>query len=107
MNQELERELIKETTIEDVPEKFRPFVELVGIENVIKLSKYALGDEIYFPKPDTIIRKARNRRIKEEYTGYNEKELAKRYDVTIEQIKKILRDCNPQQISIFDIQHIF
>lgn len=86
------RELIDETTIEDISESYRPVVEIIGIEKFLELSDYARGDELYFPKVENIIAPARNRRIKKEWNGYNSKELADRYNLTTKQIGNILKD---------------
>ena len=79
-------ELIADTTLEDVGESCRPLVELIGLENVLKLSAYSMGDKIYFPKVERLIAPARNRRIRKEYNGFNIKELAQAYDLTTNQI---------------------
>lgn len=89
----MQQELLGETTIEDIPERFRDIVEIIGIEAYAKLSDYARGDKIYFPKVETIVMSARNRRIRKEHNGYNQKELAERYDMTIQQVNNILKDC--------------
>lgn len=88
----LEKELIADTTMEDIAERYRPVVEIVGIEKYIEISRYAMGDEIYFPKPETLLAPARNRRIRKEYNGFNAKELAQRYNLTLPQIHAILKD---------------
>lgn len=100
----LTRDLIAETTLEDISESYRPVVDIIGIEKFIELSDYARGDELYFPKPENIIAPARNRRIKKEWNGYNSKELAEKYNLTIKQIGNILKD-EPMigQMSIFDM----
>ncbi len=105
MEDRLRRELIEDTTIEDIAESYRPVVQIIGIEKFIELSAYAKGDELYFPKPENIIAPARNRRIKREWDGYNVKELAEKYNLTIKQIWNILKD-EPLigQISIFDLE---
>ena len=84
--------LIAETTLEDIAERYRPVVEIIGIGKFAELSEYAKGDELYFPKVENIIAPARNRRIKEEWNGWNAKELADRYNLTVKQIEKILKD---------------
>lgn len=88
----LEQELIADTTMEDIAERYRPVVEIVGIEKYIEISRYAMGDEVYFPKPETLLAPARNRRIRKEYDGFNAKELAQRYNLTLPQIHTILKD---------------
>lgn len=101
---ELTKTLIDETTFEDISENYRPVVEIIGIEKFIELGEYAKGDELYFPKLENIIAPARNRRIKAEWNGYNSKELAEKYNLTVKQIGNILKD-EPLigQMSIFDI----
>ena len=84
-------ELIAETTLEDIAENYRPVVEIIGIEKFIELSDYAKGDELYFPKVENVIAPARNRRIKKEWDGYNSKELAEKYNLTLKQIGNILK----------------
>ena len=104
---ELTRALIEETTLEDISESYRPVVEIIGIRKFIELSEYAKGDELYFPKTENIIAPARNRRIKKEWNGYNSKELAEKYNLTIKQIGNILKD-EPMigQLSIFDMADV-
>lgn len=89
---EITRELIHETTAEDIAERYRPVVDIVGVERFALLADYAAGDELYFPKPENIVIPARNRRVKEEWNGYNMKQLAEKYNLTIGQIRNILRD---------------
>lgn len=83
MDEELLNELIEDTTLDDIGERYRGIVEIIGIRNFIKLSNYARGDELYFPKLENVIGPARNRRIKKEFNGYNDKELADRYNLTV------------------------
>lgn len=91
MDEALLNELIEDTTIEDIGERYRKIVEIVGIRKFILLSNYARGDELYFPKVENVIGPARNRRIKKEFNGYNGKELADRYNLTVKQIQNIMR----------------
>lgn len=99
----IKRELIKNTSMEDIAPKYRPVAEIVGMEKFIELSEYALGDELYFPKVENILAPARNRRIKQEFDGENVKELADRYDLTVKQVAYILRNVpHPEQMDIFE-----
>lgn len=100
------RELIRETTLEDISENYREVVEIIGIDKFIELSDYARGDELYFPKVENIIAPARNRRIKKEWNGYNSKELADKYNLTTKQIGNILKG-EPMigQMSIFNMNN--
>lgn len=98
-----EKELLEDTSVEDLPEEMQTIAGLIGIENVLKLSHYVKGGKIYIPIPEALLRKARNRKIKEEYDGYNCRELAERWDITEDHVRKILRDYNPQQMNIFEV----
>lgn len=91
MSPELRKELIEDTTISDIPDRYQRIVEIIGVEKYIELSDYAKGDELYFPKVDSILAPARNRRIRKEFNGYNAKELADRYNLTLPQILNIIK----------------
>ena len=95
MGDELLEELIADTTIEDIGERYRDVVKLIGIRNFILLSNYSRGEELYFPKVENVVAPARNRRIKKEYNGYNDKELAERYNITVKQVQRVMRDETP------------
>lgn len=92
MDEKLLDELIEDTRLDDIAERYRGIVDIVGIRKFILLSNYSRGDELYFPKVENVVAPARNRKIKKEYNGYNSKELAARYNLTIKQIQKILKD---------------
>lgn len=104
MERNLKKALIAETTMEDIEDRKRPIADIIGIEKFVELSEYAKGEELYFPKAENVIAPARNRRIKKEYNGYNEKELAVKYELTIRQVSNILKDVpHPDQMSFFDL----
>lgn len=103
MRKKLMDELAAETTMEDIADTYKPLVEMIGLGNVLKLSQYFMGDKMYLPKAERLLSPARNRRIRREYNGYNTKELAQEYELTTNQILQIIRDLDPQQISLFDI----
>ena len=102
----LMRELVNETKEEDIADRYRPIVDIIGVDAFVELSIYACGDELYFPKPENIVAPAGNRRVKKEYNGYNLKELAEKYNLTTVQIRNILKD-EPMigQMSIFDMEN--
>lgn len=100
----LVEELIAETTIDDIQDSKKPIASITGIKTFAELGEYAKGEELYFPTVENIIAPARNRRIKNEYNGYNEKDLAIRYGITIKQVINILKDVpHPAQMNIFDL----
>lgn len=103
MEREMEEKLLKDVKIEELPDEMQILAHLIGLENLFKLSHYANGSQIYIPVPETFLRNARNREIKREYNGFNCKEISKRWKITEEQVRKILRGYDPKQISIFDL----
>lgn len=103
MDDRLLNELLALTKVNDLPDSMQPVAELIGMDNLLKLSKYVSGSEIYIPIPETLVRKARNAKILEEYNGYNAKVLAKKYGITEDMIKKIVHGYEPTQYSIYDL----
>ena len=47
MSPEVIRELIKDTDITDIPEKYRNIAEMTGVENYLDLCDYAKGPGIW------------------------------------------------------------
>lgn len=84
--------LKEKVVLDDIPERYLPIVEILGIPLFIKMCEFSVGDEIYFPKVETVLAPARNREIVKEYDQYNTIELAKKYNLTVPQVKKIVRD---------------
>ena len=104
MDKRLIKELTEETSIEDVPERYRQLAELIGVENLVKLADYMNGDMMYIPRADGLLTAARRRRIKAEFDGGNRAELAQKYDMTPRQIANILKECDiVGQTDIYDI----
>ncbi len=74
-------------------------VEVVGLEMAKKIVAALGGDAVYVPKVESVIRMARNRRICKEFTGFNHKDLAAKYDLTTRHIRKIIdkhREVSPK-----------
>ena len=102
MEKRIEMKLLNEAKIEDLQENMQVIAEMIGLENLYKLSQYANGSELYIPIPESLLRNVRNRKIKEEYNGYNEKNLAIKYSLTEKQIRNILGEYDPKQVTIFE-----
>lgn len=67
--------------------------EIIGIENYIKLIKLIDGDTIYIPKYDGFFQANIDEEIRRKFNGYNYKELAKEYNLTVKTIyNKIPKD---------------
>lgn len=66
--------------------------ELVGVENMFKLSREFGGLVIFIPKLDAFEREMRDVIIRREYDcGKTVRDLAKKYDLTVRQIYYILK----------------
>ena len=88
-------ELLKLVDVSDIPETYQPVVSLIGLDNFLKMCRYAMGDEVYFPMQKNILLKTRNRLIVQEYNGYNLEELSQKYDLTAKHISNIIKGSNP------------
>ncbi len=77
-------------------------VDTVGLEQAKKIVAALGGDNLYIPKVESVIRMARNRRINKEFTGFNHKELAVKYNLTPRHIRGIVEnsmDCKNEKSS--------
>lgn len=82
--------LLQELRLEDLTTEQRQIAEEIGIQAYIKLSLLCGGTRPYIAKATELTRNPRNRRIKEEFTGYNIKQLARKYDLTEDWVRKIV-----------------
>jgi len=89
--------------IEDLPEDLQQMAHLVGLENTLKIVERFAGCQIYIPKPESVARFARDRRVIEEFNGCNHRQLALKYNLTESMIREILRQRfpRPAQDSLF------
>ena len=72
--------------MEDISENLHGLIKIIGMENFLKVSKALGGSSIYIPMAE------RNRQITKEYNGKNTKELSKKYNLTKQQIEKLVRE---------------
>ena len=81
-----------EVEIKDIPESMINMVNIVGITKFMEITKIYGGTSVYIPLYKSIIRPARNRDIIKKYNGFNAKELAKMYNISVYNVKKIIQD---------------
>lgn len=94
---------LDEITVDMLPEIYRYIADEIGIEAFLKLTKVAGGTTIYIPKQDTFKKQIRNIKIKQEYNGYNSKELALKYNMSVKWIQEICEsDKMAGQMNLFD-----
>ena len=87
-------ELLKDVDVSDIPETYQPVVSLIGLDNFLKLCRYAMGDELYFPMQESVLRNTRKRLIIREYNGCNLLELSHKYGLTPNRIRNIVKGSN-------------
>lgn len=98
---------LDEIVITDLSENHQEYARVIGVKNLIELSKEFGGTSIYIPKTDELIKYKKYRLILEEFDGSNIKRLATKYNVATSTIYNILGDKlkNKQlkgQISMFE-----
>lgn len=94
-------EWLKEITIDDIDEQYRNIAEVIGLKNFINLIKLLGGTSWYIPKIETVLKEARERKIKKEYNGYNKKELALKYGISERTISYITKEEKDEQLKLF------
>ena len=78
--------------IKDIPESMVNMVDIVGIRKFLEITKIYGGSSVYIPLYKSIIRPARDREIIKKYNGFNEKQLAKMYKISVYNVKRIIQN---------------
>lgn len=91
--------------IQDLPGDLAEIAEAIGLEPTLKLVAFRGGETLYVPKPESVVRIARDRSIREEFTGANYSELAQKHRLTVSHVRSIVRqsDAEPpcRQMELF------
>ena len=77
---------------EEVSELFAQIIDDIGLENAIKIAKIAGGGNLYIPMVETIERPLRDQKIRDEFTGYNFRELAIKYNKSESTIREVCKN---------------
>lgn len=85
-------EYLKHLRIEDLKEEQKELAETIGLQSYIKLMKNFGGSNIYIHKPERANIIARNKLIINDFTGYNYRELAKKYNLSKNALKQIISE---------------
>ena len=89
-------------TIEMLPEQYQPLAEILGVQPLLKLAEQYGGASLYIPKVEALVKALRDKRIQKEYNGYNAKELAQKYELSVTWVLNICKDNPlPEQQSLF------
>ncbi len=81
-----------EIDIRDLEGDMIDLVENIGLSATKKLLTIFGGESIYFPKPESVIRAGRDRKIYKEFNGFNFRELAITHQRTTRQIRAIIQE---------------
>ena len=81
----------KGVLLEDLQEQYRELANVIGIDNLIKLSSYLGGTQIYIPRKEHIVKTVKYQAIKREFDGNNIKQLSKKYGVSESTVYRIIR----------------
>lgn len=87
-----EEELLRDLKTEDLQEQHQLIAEAVGIEGLIRLSKYFGGSSLNIPQKRNLLKQKIYAAIYREYDGDNIKRLAVKYDVSEATVYNIVRD---------------
>ena len=79
-------------TMEDLYDDQRELAEVIGLQSFKELIYTYGGSQIYIPKMDQLKKVKRNQSICAEFNGYNFKELAYKYNLTVSIIRDIVKD---------------
>lgn len=106
-----------ELTLDDLQEQHRSYAEIIGLDNLLKLSDAFGGTNIYIPQRKELEKNKIYNMIYREFDGSNLQELTQRYGVSKTTVYNIVqekrqeisnrmkreKDSLPGQMSIMDI----
>lgn len=91
--------LLDELRPEDLDEVQRELVDCIGMEAYRKLISTYAGDTITVRMPKGLTRPLRNEKIRNDYNGYNIRELSKKYNLHENTIRDIVSDLKAEKRS--------
>ena len=84
--------LLDKITLEDLSEEQRQLAEIVGMDAYRQLVRVYGGCSVYIPKAEGLEKSARNDAIRADFTGYNYRYLAAKYNLTEVTIRAIVSE---------------
>ena len=82
--------LLNELSYEDLDEDQHELVDCIGLEGYKRFVSAYGGGYFYVQIPSNICRNARNRKICKEFDGGNYRQLAKKYDISVITVRRII-----------------
>jgi len=74
----------------DIPDSLKDIAHEIGMDNFIKLCRLCSGFCVYIPTENSRTKPIRNRVIRERFNGGNYRELARKFNISEVQVRKIL-----------------
>lgn len=108
-NDETRERLMSTVLLEDLT-NLQPLIKrtiaIIGLDAFVQLCFEIGGVPLYLPKIESVLAKARDRVIIQEFTGYNYSDLALRYGVTEAWVRRLIskEKSEDNAISLFDEQ---
>ena len=82
--------LLDNITFNDLDPEQRDLAECIGMDAYKNLLKNYAGSCVYVRQPNGVTKSKRNADIRREFNGYNHKELAKKFGLSVVMIRHIL-----------------
>ena len=82
--------LLDNITFNDLDPEQRDLAECIGMDAYKNLLKNYAGSCVYVRQPNGVTKSKRNADIRREFNGYNHKELAKKFGLSVTMIRYIL-----------------
>jgi Mor family transcriptional regulator len=73
-----------------LPAPYRRLVDIVGLKNTLRIADALGGERVYFPRLAFAGKYLRDEEIREQFNGYNARELARKYGLSERRIRQIV-----------------
>lgn len=85
--------------LEDLHSTYQQIARVIGIENAVKLGGEFGGEQFYLPKIDVCLARIRARKIIEDFKGGNYLEMARKYGVTSNYVRQLIKKRRRERVS--------
>lgn len=77
--------------LEDVGDDLVAVAHFMGIDLFVEFCEEFGGQCLYFPGKKSLLRPSRNREIRKLFDGYNYEDLARRFGISVTQVRNVVR----------------
>ena len=86
----MEEKILEFIRVDDVPQGCKDLVEIFGMDTFISLVEYCGGSNFYIHSKCAIVKKARNRIMRELFDGGNYRAIANRFGISEVAVRQIV-----------------